>query len=146
MPLIRYRTGDLGLLDPSPCKCGSVLRRLRVGCREANLAPLGNGQAISLEDLVEALFPLNYVASVAATAFAPPQTGLALAIGTNARATGKMASEIREALATMTRGNDGTISVKLVEGPATPAIGGAKPTVARPGRRPDAGGQAENAN
>jgi phenylacetate-coenzyme A ligase PaaK-like adenylate-forming protein len=28
-PLIRYRTGDLAVLDPRPCRCGSVLRRLK---------------------------------------------------------------------------------------------------------------------
>ena len=29
MPLIRYRTGDLGLLDPSPCACGLPYPKLR---------------------------------------------------------------------------------------------------------------------
>jgi phenylacetate-coenzyme A ligase PaaK-like adenylate-forming protein len=34
MPLIRYRTGDISRIIPSPCPCGSVPRRLeRVGSR-----------------------------------------------------------------------------------------------------------------
>jgi phenylacetate-CoA ligase len=31
MPLIRYRTGDLVELDPSPCRCGRTFARLRGG-------------------------------------------------------------------------------------------------------------------
>lgn len=30
MPLIRYKTGDIGRILPSPCPCGSVTRRLEV--------------------------------------------------------------------------------------------------------------------
>jgi phenylacetate-CoA ligase len=29
MPIIRYRTGDLGRLDPAPCPCGRTLPRLK---------------------------------------------------------------------------------------------------------------------
>src|SRR5207248_6422650 len=31
MPLIRYRTGDLVELDPTPCSCGRTFARLRGG-------------------------------------------------------------------------------------------------------------------
>ncbi len=41
MPLIRYRTGDLGRFLPGECACGSVLRRL---AREVRRAVAGGGQ------------------------------------------------------------------------------------------------------
>ncbi len=59
MPLIRYRTGDLGRLLPGTCPCGSALRRLGpVRARLADVAPLPGGGRLALADLDEALFAL----------------------------------------------------------------------------------------
>ena len=57
MPLIRYRTGDLGRLLPGRCPCGSLLRRLgTVRARLADVAPLPGGGRLALADVDEALF------------------------------------------------------------------------------------------
>jgi phenylacetate-coenzyme A ligase PaaK-like adenylate-forming protein len=62
MPLIRYRTGDLGRFLTEPCPCGSILRRLaRVRTRVDGRIPLGPNQAITLADLDEAVFPIPWV-------------------------------------------------------------------------------------
>jgi hypothetical protein len=42
MPLIRYRTGDMGRILPGRCACGSALRRMEVGPR---LAAQGDADA-----------------------------------------------------------------------------------------------------
>ena len=56
MPLIRYRTGDIGQIDRSPCPCGSLLPRLKnVRGRISNSVPCGNGR-LFLRDLEEVLF------------------------------------------------------------------------------------------
>ncbi len=59
MPLIRYRSGDLGRLLPGTCPCGSTVRRLdQVRGRINQRCTLGNGHQLSLNELDEALFPL----------------------------------------------------------------------------------------
>jgi len=59
MPLIRYRTGDLGRLLPGTCPCGSTIRRLdQVRGRINQACLLNNGHRLGLDILDEALFPL----------------------------------------------------------------------------------------
>ncbi|MBI5483452.1 MAG: phenylacetate--CoA ligase family protein [Deltaproteobacteria bacterium] len=69
MPLLRYRTGDLARILPTPCLCGTVLKRLgRVQGRIAATLPLQQGFTIGMAALDEALFPiagvLNFSAEV----------------------------------------------------------------------------------
>ena len=62
MPLIRYRTGDLGHFVAEPCPCGSALRLLAtVRERRDDVAALAGGERLSLADLDEALFALDDV-------------------------------------------------------------------------------------
>jgi phenylacetate-CoA ligase len=62
MPLIRYRTGDLGRFVAEPCPCGSALRLLAtVRERRDDVAVLAGGERLSLADLDEALFALDDV-------------------------------------------------------------------------------------
>ncbi len=57
MPLIRYRTGDLGQLLSGPCPCGSHIRRLdKVLGRINQVRSLQNGRRLSLYALDEILF------------------------------------------------------------------------------------------
>lgn len=59
MPLIRYRTGDLGRILPGICPCGSCIRRLdQVLGRLGQVRRLHNGAQLGLHQLDEALFPL----------------------------------------------------------------------------------------
>jgi phenylacetate-CoA ligase len=59
MPLIRYRTGDIGRFIPGSCPCGSVLRRMeRVRGRWEGVVPLGHNLTLSLPEIDEVLFPL----------------------------------------------------------------------------------------
>ncbi|MBU1156793.1 MAG: AMP-binding protein [Proteobacteria bacterium] len=57
MPLVRYRTGDLGRLLPGPCPCGGFTPRLdRVPGRLSNRLNLGKGDLLPMWLLDEALF------------------------------------------------------------------------------------------
>ena len=59
MPLIRYRTGDLGRLLPGVCPCGSHIRRLdRVLGRREQVRRLANGTFLAMPDLDELLLPI----------------------------------------------------------------------------------------
>ena len=67
MPLLRYRTGDLAVMPPEPCACGSVLGSLgHVQGRLNNRAVLGNGAILEMAALDEALFSLPEVVSFTA--------------------------------------------------------------------------------
>ncbi|MHC1727007.1 MAG: DVU_1553 family AMP-dependent CoA ligase [Syntrophobacteraceae bacterium] len=60
MPLIRYRTGDLGRFIPEPCACGTVLKTLApVKERIEGRVELTPGMALSMADLDEALFEIE---------------------------------------------------------------------------------------
>ena len=67
MPLIRYRTGDIGRFLARPCPCGSSLRLLAaVRGRFDGVAVLAGGERLCLADLDEALFALDGVVDVRA--------------------------------------------------------------------------------
>jgi phenylacetate-CoA ligase len=67
MPLIRYRTGDLGRFLPDPCACGTRLKTLEhITTRLAGQVGLGAGNVVTMADLDEALFPLDGVLNFAA--------------------------------------------------------------------------------
>jgi phenylacetate-coenzyme A ligase PaaK-like adenylate-forming protein len=59
MPLVRYKTGDLGSIDPEPCPCGSIMRRLRPRGRLADRLTTPDGRSVSLLELGEVLAPIE---------------------------------------------------------------------------------------
>ncbi len=62
MPLIRYRTGDVGRFIPGRCPCGTKLKTLaHVTRRLENVAQLPTGDALPLAALDESLFALEGV-------------------------------------------------------------------------------------
>lgn len=61
LPLIRYRTGDRGSIAESPCRCGSVLRRLRLGGRIGEGIVLGKGRYLPREIVDDAVFAVDGV-------------------------------------------------------------------------------------
>ncbi|MCF8480373.1 MAG: HAD-IA family hydrolase [Rhodospirillum sp.] len=68
LPLIRYRTGDLGVLSDEPCPCGSVFRRLHGPTdRIGSGLPLSNEQGLSRIQLDELLFSTEGITDYAAT-------------------------------------------------------------------------------
>ena len=67
MPFLRYRTGDLGRIDPGACPCGSTLRCLgRVRGRLADTVDPAGAGALGMADLDEALFALPWVTGFSA--------------------------------------------------------------------------------
>lgn len=60
MPLIRYRTGDLGRFRREPCPCGTVLKTMeQVKGRITNQVEVEPGVLLTMADLDEALFPIR---------------------------------------------------------------------------------------
>lgn len=68
MPLVRYRTGDIGRMIPAQCACGTALKTLaRITTRLDGLTPIGNN-LLTMADLDEAVFSvegvLNFTAAI----------------------------------------------------------------------------------
>lgn len=67
MPLVRYRSGDLGRILTGACDCASPLRRLdRVAGRIGEGLTLYTGEPLNLADLDEALYALPGLAQYSA--------------------------------------------------------------------------------
>ncbi len=63
MPLIRYRTGDLGAMDAVPCPCGCLKPRLKkVMGRIADSVRLPDGGRLSIEMLDERIYGISGIA------------------------------------------------------------------------------------
>lgn len=60
LPLIRYRTGDGGSIAETPCRCGSVLRRLRLGGRIGGPSVLDEGH-LTADIINETVFAVGGV-------------------------------------------------------------------------------------
>ncbi|MDR0549503.1 MAG: AMP-binding protein, partial [Deltaproteobacteria bacterium] len=59
MPLIRYRTGDLGAFVPGSCACGSVFRRIRTYGRLVDRVVWPDGESLDLYKIGEILYGLE---------------------------------------------------------------------------------------
>ena len=79
MPLIRYRTGDVGRFIPGACPCGTALKTLaHVTRRRDDVVQLPTGATLALAELNERLFALQGVVDLAA-AYKPGVLKLTLA-------------------------------------------------------------------
>lgn len=68
MPLIRYRTGDVGHFIPGPCPCGSHLKTLaHVTTRLDAIHDVGGGHTLTLAELDEVLYGVDGVQDFNAT-------------------------------------------------------------------------------
>ncbi|MBR3165753.1 MAG: methyltransferase domain-containing protein [Lachnospiraceae bacterium] len=68
MPLIRYRTGDLGAMDTDPCPCGCLKPRLKkVMGRIADSVRLPDGGRLSIEMLDERIYGISGIADYEAS-------------------------------------------------------------------------------
>ncbi|WP_370674589.1 DVU_1553 family AMP-dependent CoA ligase [Pleomorphomonas sp. PLEO] len=61
LPLIRYRTGDSGCIAETPCRCGSVLRRVRLGGRIGEPISFGEGARFPADLIDDAIFAVDGV-------------------------------------------------------------------------------------
>ena len=62
MPLIRYRTGDIGRFIPGPCPCGTCLKTLeRIRYRADGFVAIGEGRHLTVAGLDEALLSIGRV-------------------------------------------------------------------------------------
>lgn len=61
LPLIRYRTGDCASIAEGPCRCGSVLRRLRLGGRIGEPMLRGMGRRLLPGLIDDAIFAVDGV-------------------------------------------------------------------------------------
>jgi phenylacetate-coenzyme A ligase PaaK-like adenylate-forming protein len=132
MPLIRYRTGDLGTLLPGRCPCGSALRRLVVLGRADDRLALADGRPVGLWDVASALYGLDFVASFSASLLEAQRPLLTLRVGTAEEGPGQAARALQAARAVLGPGLDVRITLDPTAPP--PAAGGAKPSLARTGR------------
>ncbi|QDT60892.1 Phenylacetate-coenzyme A ligase [Stieleria bergensis] len=63
MPLIRYKIGDLGRIDRSPCPCGNKTPRLTVHGRAQDIVTLSQGRIQTTDDVLDFLEALPGVDS-----------------------------------------------------------------------------------
>lgn len=61
LPLIRYRTGDGGWLMERPCRCGSILRRLRLVGRIGEPTAMGEAVSLPADAIQDAVFAVSGV-------------------------------------------------------------------------------------
>ncbi len=96
MPLIRYRSGDLGRLREEVCACGSWLPRLDdLRGRVAGLAVLAPGLSLSLAELDEVVFSMAGVLDFRARL---TRRGGAWSLGLCLRATAETGPEVAAAV------------------------------------------------
>lgn len=80
-PLIRYRTGDFAAINPRPCRCGSVLRRLKnLKGHAAGKIVLKSGNGLDIDVIDDAVFSAAGVIDFMATATDGPPVRLRLDI------------------------------------------------------------------
>ncbi|MDR2140755.1 MAG: AMP-binding protein [Deltaproteobacteria bacterium] len=80
MPLIRYRTGDLGAFALGVCPCGSVFRRIRTFGRLADQIVWPDGSTLPLWKISEILYGLPGLVSFQAFRPQPPESRLKLQV------------------------------------------------------------------
>lgn len=90
MPLIRYKTGDLGRLLSGLCECGSVLKRIEVRGRLGNVLNLPTGD-VHLSALDDALDPLPWLSE-----FEVATEGPEAKLGLSLRPAGPLPDDWRE--------------------------------------------------
>ena len=130
MPLIRYRTGDLAKLEPGGCPCGSVMTRMTLLGRAADVFS-ANGKVLSLAALGEILYALPELAGFAASLEPGPILNVAVIPIEEAKPSrDAAASAVAAALAKFFGGSSG-FKVTEAEPGLVPAAGGLKPVLRR---------------
>jgi len=61
MPLLRYRTHDIGYIIPKECPCGLPFKRIKILCRSDDMITLGMGDNIYPKTFSDVIFSFNEV-------------------------------------------------------------------------------------
>jgi len=112
MPLIRYRTGDIGRFIPGVCPCGTSLKTLeRVAGRINGRVPVGN-DTLTIADLDRALFAIGDVMNFSASLIRENQRDcLCLEVQLASENAATVSRSIAQSMAAMCSGVDLRISI-----------------------------------
>jgi phenylacetate-coenzyme A ligase PaaK-like adenylate-forming protein len=130
MPLVRYKTGDLGRLVREKCPCGSAMARLVVFGRLKDGFMSAKGR-LTLSEMGEALYALPSLAGFAARLSPGPLLSVSVISaqdGPWARA--RAAREAGEALSSLLGGHP-PFEIVSADSGHVPAASGAKPVLSR---------------
>ena len=119
MPLVRYRTGDLGRMIAEPCACGCLKPRLdKVEGRLDDSVRLSGGKVLSMHILDELLFALDEVDAA--------QKHLTVAVMKKAGYADAVGSRVKNVKAALTEYFGNCLTVAVIEKEISPYIGSGK--------------------
>jgi phenylacetate-coenzyme A ligase PaaK-like adenylate-forming protein len=128
MPLLRYRSGDLGRLINAPCPCGSVMDRIEVKGRLHEVISLSRARRISLYDITQALYSIPYVTGFKGELKSSQNSRLSMLVG-SLKLDAQSSEEILEVLKNITLNS---VQLDIVVVSPSKAFGGTtgeKPTL-----------------
>ena len=126
MPLVRYRTGDLGRMIAEPCACGCLKPRLdKVEGRLDDSVRLSDGKVLSMHILDELLFALDEVEDFQAS-YNAAQKHLTVAVMKKAGYADAVGSRVKNVKAALTEYFGNCLTVAVIEKEISPYIGSGK--------------------
>ena len=126
MPLVRYRTGDLGRMIAEPCACGCLKPRLdKVEGRLDDSVRLSGGKVLSMHILDELLFALDEVEDFQAS-YNAAQKHLTVAVMKKAGYADAVGSRVKNVIAALTEYFGNCLTVSVIEKEISPYIGSGK--------------------
>ena len=126
MPLVRYRTGDLGRMIAEPCACGCLKPRLdKVEGRLDDSVRLSGGKVLSMHILDELLFALDEVEDFQAS-YNAAQKHLTVAVMKKAGYADAVGSRVKNVKAALTEYFGNCLTVSVIEKEISPYIGSGK--------------------
>ena len=126
MPLVRYRTGDLGRMIAEPCACGCLKPRLdKVEGRLDDSVRLSGGKVLSMHILDELLFALDEVEDFQAS-YNAVQKHLTVAVMKKAGYADAVGSRVKNVKAALTEYFGNCLTVAVIEKEISPYIGSGK--------------------
>jgi len=132
MPLIRYKTGDLGRFTTAACPCGSPLKRIeKVFGRKRNTFQLMSGDSVQLSEIGEAVFCETHTVDYECTVFGDGSIEIAVSTFPGQTADTALILEKLKQNATLGRAINGGIEIRFrcLDKCAFPKEGNKKKTV-----------------
>ena len=126
MPLVRYRTGDLGRMIAEPCACGCLKPRLdKVEGRLDDSVRLSGGKVLSMHILDELLFALDEVEDFQAS-YNAAQKHLTVAVMKKAGYADSVGSRVKNVKAALREFFGICLTVAVIEKEISPYMGSGK--------------------